>query len=55
MIFLSLQYCTYLQSELIHEVNLVRVADVAIFKVLDRHGKRCTEQADLPLPGAVVH
>lgn len=45
----------HLERELVHEVDLVRVGDVAVLEVLDRHGERGAEEADLPLPGAVVH
>lgn len=45
----------HLERELVHEVDLVGVGDVAVLEVLDRHGERGAEEADLPLPGAVVH
>ena len=45
----------HLKRELVHEVDLVRVGDVAVLEVLDRHGESCAKEADLPLPLAVVH
>lgn len=45
----------YLERELVHEVDLVRVRDVAVLEIFDRHGERRAEEADLPLPGAVVY
>lgn len=45
----------YLESELVHEVDLVRVSDMAIFEVFNRHRKRGTEETNLPLSGAMVH
>lgn len=45
----------HLEGELVHEVDLVRVGDVSVLEILHRHRERGAEEADLPLPSAVVH